>query len=197
MHRFPPGGSAGSAAPAAFDINASVRVAAHAREGRERLLRYCARAPVSLERLSRLPDGRIASALRKPWGKQTHRVMQPLELLARLAALVPPPRHPRIRFHALGGVAQACSRRGCSGVFLRRSSPLHRTHPRCRRCSSNPPKSRPPEPARPRSHAHAHATCATSDPPRPTKRAPCDARPSTTFWIAQRSDPQADCAQIA
>jgi hypothetical protein len=84
-----------------FDVNASVRVAAHDREGRERLLRYCARAPLSLERLSRLPDGRVAYALRKPWGKQTHRVMQSLELLARLAALVPPPRHPLIRFHGV------------------------------------------------------------------------------------------------
>jgi hypothetical protein len=54
---------------------------------------------VSLERLSRLPDGRVAYALRRRWGKQTHRVMRPLELLARLAALVPAPRHRLIRVH--------------------------------------------------------------------------------------------------
>jgi putative transposase len=63
-------------------------------EGRERLLRYCARPPLSLERTQVLPNGFVAYALRKPWGKQTHRVLTPLDFLARLAALIPPPRHP-------------------------------------------------------------------------------------------------------
>lgn len=84
-----------------FDIHAGVVVSANDREGRERLLRYCARPAVSLERLSRLPDGRVAYALRKPWGRQTHRVMDPTTFLARLAALVPPPRHPLVRFHGV------------------------------------------------------------------------------------------------
>jgi hypothetical protein len=84
-----------------FDVHAGVRIEAHDREGRERLLRYCARPPLSLARLSRLPDGRVAYALRKPWGRQTHRVMRPVDFLARLAALIPPPRHPLIRFHGV------------------------------------------------------------------------------------------------
>jgi hypothetical protein len=84
-----------------FDINAGVVVSASDHEGRERLLRYCARPALSLERLSRLPDGRVAYALRKPWGRQTHRVMDPTTFLARLAALVPPPRHPLVRFHGV------------------------------------------------------------------------------------------------
>ncbi len=84
-----------------FDLHAGVAVAANDREGRERLLRYCARPPLSLERLSRLPDGRIAYELRKPWGRQTHRVMDPLAFMARRAARVPPPRHPLIRFHGV------------------------------------------------------------------------------------------------
>jgi hypothetical protein len=83
-----------------FDINAGVIVSASDHEGRERLLRYCARPALSLERLTRLADGRVAYALRKPWGRQTHRVMDPATFLARLAALVPPPRHPLVRFHA-------------------------------------------------------------------------------------------------
>lgn len=137
-----------------FDINASVRVAAPDREGRERLLRYCARAPVSLERLSRLPDGRVAYALRKPWGKQTHRVMQPLELLAHLAALVPPLRHPLIRFH--GALAPHASWRAavvpadadregpksCSGERAQPRST--KRHPRPSRNAALPS---PPEPA--------------------------------------------------
>jgi hypothetical protein len=84
-----------------FDLHAGVVVSAADREGSERLLRYCARPPLSLERLRSLPDGRVAYALRKPWGKQTHRVMTPLQFLARLVALVPPPRHPLIRFHGV------------------------------------------------------------------------------------------------
>jgi hypothetical protein len=61
-------------------------------------MRYCARPPLSLERLSVLPDGRVAYEIRKPWGPQTHRVMTPMAFLARLAALIPPPRHPLVRF---------------------------------------------------------------------------------------------------
>ena len=49
-----------------------------------------------------LPDGRIAYRLRAPWRKdQTHRVMAPVEFIARLAALVPPPRHPLIQFQGV------------------------------------------------------------------------------------------------
>jgi hypothetical protein len=84
-----------------FDVHGGVVISESDHEGRERLLRYCARPALSLERLSRLPDGRIAYALRKPWGKQTHRVMPPTAFLARLAALVPPPRHPLVRFHGV------------------------------------------------------------------------------------------------
>jgi Putative transposase len=84
-----------------FDIHAAVGVPATDREGREGLLRYCARAPLSLERLAALPDGRIAYRIKAPRGKQTHRVTTPLQFLARLCALIPPPRHPLIRFHGV------------------------------------------------------------------------------------------------
>lgn len=84
-----------------FDVHAGVVVSASDRGGRERLLRYCARPPLSLERLSVLDDGRIAYVIRKPWGNETHRVMSPLQFLARLAALIPPPRHPLIRFYGV------------------------------------------------------------------------------------------------
>jgi hypothetical protein len=83
-------------------VHASVLIGAGDREGRERLLRYCARAPLSLERLSLTPEGLVAYKLRKAYGsKRTHRIMTPLQFLARLSALVPPPRHPLIRFHGV------------------------------------------------------------------------------------------------
>jgi len=70
--------------------------------GRERLMRYGARPPLALDRLRRLPDGRIAYRIKKlRGGRAKHRVMTPLEFLARLAAIVPPPRHPLLRY---GGV---------------------------------------------------------------------------------------------
>jgi hypothetical protein len=85
-----------------FDVHAGVIVAASNRKGREKLFRYCARPPLSLERLSVTAEGMVAYRLRKPWNpEQTHRVMTPMQFMARLAALVPPPRHPLIRFHGV------------------------------------------------------------------------------------------------
>ena len=76
-----------------FNLHASVAIAADDDVGRERFMRYGARPPIALERLRLLPGGRVAyriKALRD--GRAKHRVMTPLEFLARLAALVPPPR---------------------------------------------------------------------------------------------------------
>jgi hypothetical protein len=91
-----------SAEAQGFSLHAGVQMAAADREGRERLFRYCARPSLSQERFSMLPDGRVAYALKKPGRRgATHRVMEPLELMARLAALVPPPWHPLTRFHGV------------------------------------------------------------------------------------------------
>jgi hypothetical protein len=69
------------------------------REGLERLCRYGARPPFSLERLSILADGRVAYRLRKPRRNgATHLVMTPVQCLARIAAIIPPPRFPLLRF---------------------------------------------------------------------------------------------------
>ena len=69
------------------------------REGLERLCRYGARPPFSLERLSRLADGRVAYRLRKPRKNgTTHLVMTPVQFLARIASIIPPPRFPLQRF---------------------------------------------------------------------------------------------------
>jgi len=84
-----------------FDIHAGVVVSGSEPESRERLLRYCARPPLSLERMQVLPNGFVAYALRKSWGKPTHRVLAPLDFLARLAALIPLPRHPLIVLHGV------------------------------------------------------------------------------------------------
>ena len=49
----------------------------------------------------RNPDGRVAYRVKYPGRGSTHRLMTPLEFLARLAALVAPPRYPLLRYHGI------------------------------------------------------------------------------------------------
>jgi hypothetical protein len=74
-------------------------VAANDREGRERLCRYILRPPFANDRLSILPDGHVRLAFKKPWSDGTAAVeLAPLAFIARLAALVPPPRRHTVRY---------------------------------------------------------------------------------------------------
>ena len=93
-----------------FSVDGSVRIAAHDRAGLERLLRYCARPPLALHRLrpesTRVPLGsanaRLIYRLPRPaHDGRTHVRLSPLELLDRLARLVPPPRVHRHRYHGV------------------------------------------------------------------------------------------------
>jgi hypothetical protein len=85
-----------------FNLHAGVRIEAGDDLGRERLCRYGARPPLSLERLRRLPGGRIAYRLKYvSRGRGKHRVMTAMEFMARLAAIIAPPRYPLVRY---GGV---------------------------------------------------------------------------------------------
>ena len=86
-----------------FNLDASVRIEAGDDLGRERLCRYGARPAFSLERLRWLPGGRLAYRIKKVRGGAKARVMTPLELLARLSALVPPPRYPLVRYSGVLG----------------------------------------------------------------------------------------------
>jgi hypothetical protein len=87
-----------------FNLQASVRIVGDDDLGRERLLRYGARPALSLDRLRQLPGARIAYRIKRlRGGRSKHRVMTPLEFLARLAALVPPPRYPLLRYHGVLG----------------------------------------------------------------------------------------------
>ena len=89
-----------------FSVDAGVRIEAHDRAALERLLRYCARPPFALDRLRK--EGcdlvyRCAKQLSEPTSdKRGARVdeitLTPLELIARIAALVPPPRTHRHRY---------------------------------------------------------------------------------------------------
>jgi hypothetical protein len=85
-----------------FNLHAGVRIEAGDDLGRERLCRYGARPPLSLERLRRLSGGRVAYRVKYvSRGRAKHRVMTSIELLARLSALLPPPRYPLTRYHGV------------------------------------------------------------------------------------------------
>lgn len=60
-----------------FNLHAAVRIGADDDVARERLVRYCARPPFALHRLSVLPDGRIAYQLQHPRKNATHRIRSP------------------------------------------------------------------------------------------------------------------------
>jgi hypothetical protein len=76
-----------------FDLHAAVHVEADDRERLERLCQYLCRPPLGQGRLKKLVDGRIAVGLQRPWADgTTHLVFTPIELLQRLAPLLPRPR---------------------------------------------------------------------------------------------------------
>ena len=89
-----------------FSVDAGVCIEAHDRSALERLLRYCARPPFAMDRLRK--EGvalvyRCAKQQSEPSGdKRGARVdelrLTPLELIDRIATLVPPPRTHRHRY---------------------------------------------------------------------------------------------------
>jgi hypothetical protein len=90
-----------SAATDGFDVHCAVRIEASDDQGRERLVRYCTRPPFALDRLTVLRDGRIAYELSAPRKGSSHRVMTPMEFMARLATFVPHPKIPFVRYHGV------------------------------------------------------------------------------------------------
>lgn len=76
-----------------FSVDASVRIEAADRAGRERLLRYRARPSFAMERLRELDGEHLIYDSPKPGpGGSGPQILTPLELLDCLAALVPPSR---------------------------------------------------------------------------------------------------------
>jgi len=57
---------------------------------------------VGTERLSLLPDGRLLYRLKRPWRDGTsHVILEPREMIEKLAALVPPPQFNLVRYHGV------------------------------------------------------------------------------------------------
>jgi len=87
-----------------FSLHAARTVEELDREGLEGLCRYGLRAPFSQRRLSVLPNGKVRYELARPWPTPTgvtELIMEPLQLLKRLAVLLPAPYQNLTRYHGV------------------------------------------------------------------------------------------------
>jgi hypothetical protein len=85
-----------------FSLNASVKIHENDKQGREKLCLYGARGAVAASRLEMLPDGKVSYRMKRPLPDgRTHLGMTGMELLRKLAPLVPPPKLHLLRFHGV------------------------------------------------------------------------------------------------
>ncbi len=76
-----------------INVHAEVAVPALDRAQLERLCRYLCRPPIAQERLEETASGKLRYALKRPWRDGTVAiVLEPMALLARVCALIPPPK---------------------------------------------------------------------------------------------------------
>ena len=113
-----------------FSVDAGVCIEAHDRSALERLLRYCARPPFAMERLRKEGAAlvyRCAKQQSEPSSdkrgfKADELTLTPLELIERIAALVPPPRTHRHRYF---GVLAPNSPHRAAVVAMAVAAPAH------------------------------------------------------------------------
>jgi len=99
---FAPPAGARLAVQHGFTLHAGVRISGNDRERLERLCRYVARPALATERLTLRDDGTARYRLRRPFPDGTTAVaFEPLTLIEKLAALVPPPRAHLVTYHGV------------------------------------------------------------------------------------------------
>jgi hypothetical protein len=85
-----------------FNVHAHTHVGAEHKEERERLCRYILRPALCGQRLSLLPSGDVIFTLKKTWSDGTrYLVFTPMELIEKLAVLVPPPHKHLVTYHGI------------------------------------------------------------------------------------------------
>ena len=110
-----------------FTLHAATRAGAMDSVGREALCKYVLRPPIAQERVTHGPDGLVRITLKKPFADGTVAVdMDPLSLLSRLAATVPPPRLHTVRY---AGVLAPASKLRARLVPKPPQAPAHDTSP--------------------------------------------------------------------
>jgi len=91
-----------------FTLHAATVAAGSDTVGREALVRYALRPPLAQERLKRASDELVELTLKRPFSDGTYAVrLDPLSLLCRLVATVPPPKFHTVRY---AGVLASASR---------------------------------------------------------------------------------------
>jgi hypothetical protein len=95
------------------NVHAAVRVHGNDRAGLERLCRYLGRPPIAEERLTRAEDGRLRYELKRAWKDGTRAIfLSPLDLCARVCALIPRPGFNMIRYYGCL-VIHRCAKKLC------------------------------------------------------------------------------------
>ena len=85
-----------------FSLHAGVNCEGHQKDKRERLCRYIARPAVAVPHLSLSSTGKVLYTLKTPYRDGTTQVaFEPMDFIARLAALVPKPRVNLTRYHGV------------------------------------------------------------------------------------------------
>ncbi len=83
-------------------VHAATCIDGRDRKRLERLCQYIARPPLAQNRLHILDDGRVRYDMKRIWADGTQAiVLEPLDFIARLCALVPPPYFNLTRFHGV------------------------------------------------------------------------------------------------
>jgi hypothetical protein len=115
-----------------FSLHANTAIPAHRRDQLEQLIRYTARGAVSLERLQEATNGDLVYTFTHPWSDGTTGIrLTPLELLEKLAALVPLPHVHLVRYggclaphsHLRESVIPTPRQQGLDGEETPRSTP--------------------------------------------------------------------------
>jgi len=82
------------------NVHAKVRVHGNDRAQLERVCKYLTRPPIANERLTWMSDGRLRYELKRVWKDGTRAVvLGPLDLIARVVAMIPAPRVNMIRYY--------------------------------------------------------------------------------------------------
>jgi hypothetical protein len=93
-----------------FNLHAATAVDGCDRDRLERLCQYIGRPPIAQDRLHLLDDGKVRYDMKRVWADGTSAiVLDPLDFIARLCALVPPPYFHMVRYNGL--VAPNCGLR--------------------------------------------------------------------------------------
>jgi Putative transposase len=115
-----------------FSLHAHTAIPAHRRDQLEQLIRYTARGAVSLERLQADANGDLVYTFTHPWSDGTTGItLSPLELLEKLAALVPLPHVHLVRYggclaphsHLRAAILPTPRQQGLDGEEMPRSTP--------------------------------------------------------------------------